>query len=117
MVIVLPLPSKGLSPNARLSWRGKAKLTKAHRLRAKLAALALLAASPGPASVPTRYSLAFYWPDRRRRDDDNAAASCKAYRDGIADALAIDDSGLRMSGSPQMDHDPRNPRLEITLLP
>lgn len=33
----------------------------------------------------------FYPPDRRRRDDDGLLASCKAYRDGIADALGIDD--------------------------
>jgi crossover junction endodeoxyribonuclease RusA len=27
-----------------------------------------------------------------RPDDDNCIASCKAYRDGIADALGIDDA-------------------------
>lgn len=34
----------------------------------------------------------FYAPDRRRRDDDGLLASMKAARDGIADALAIDDA-------------------------
>ena len=34
----------------------------------------------------------FYPPDRRRRDDDGLLASMKAARDGIADALGVDDS-------------------------
>ena len=33
----------------------------------------------------------FYPPDRRARDDDNMIASFKSGRDGIADALGIDD--------------------------
>lgn len=65
----------------------------------------------------TSYSLAFYFPQERNRDDDNAAASCKAYRDGIADALRIDDSTLRASAAPALLIDRTNPRLEITLLP
>jgi crossover junction endodeoxyribonuclease RusA len=35
--------------------------------------------------------LDFYAPDKRRRDDDNMIASFKAGRDGIADALGVDD--------------------------
>lgn len=34
----------------------------------------------------------FYPPDKRRRDDDGLLASFKPHRDGIADALHIDDS-------------------------
>nr|DAT53543.1 MAG TPA: crossover junction endodeoxyribonuclease [Bacteriophage sp.] len=37
-------------------------------------------------------SLTFYPPDRRKRDDDNMIASFKAGRDGIAQALGIDDN-------------------------
>jgi crossover junction endodeoxyribonuclease RusA len=33
----------------------------------------------------------FYPPDHRRRDDDGLIASMKSARDGIADALKIDD--------------------------
>jgi Holliday junction resolvase RusA-like endonuclease len=33
----------------------------------------------------------FYPPDRRRRDDDNMIASFKSARDGLADALGVDD--------------------------
>ena len=34
----------------------------------------------------------FHPPDRRKRDDDNLKASLKHARDGIADALGIDDN-------------------------
>lgn len=114
MTITLPLPSSKLSPNARLSWRGKARLTKQHRTRAMLAALA--ATSPEDRSTRfSSYSLTFYFPDARKRDDDNAAASCKAYRDGIADALGIDDHTLPMNQSPTILIDRENPRLEFHL--
>jgi crossover junction endodeoxyribonuclease RusA len=69
---------------------------------------------PGQPPAFTSYSLAFHFPQERNRDDDNAAASCKAYRDGIADALRIDDSTLRIQ-SLTAAIDRTNPRLEITL--
>ena len=37
-------------------------------------------------------SLEFIPPDRRRRDDDNCIAAFKSGRDGVAQALGIDDS-------------------------
>ena len=115
MTITLPLPSKKLSPNARLSWKGRSRLTRHARRVAYLHALAAIASNGRPKF--TRYRLRFYFPDRRRRDDDNASASCKAYRDGIADALQIDDHSLRQSAAPEMLHDATNPRLEFILLP
>lgn len=114
MTITLPLPSRKLWPNARIHWRSRHTLTKAHRARAKIATHYEIGNDPLPYSS---YTLAFYFADRRKRDDDNAAASCKAYRDGIADALGIDDHNLRMSKAPAMLYDKSNPRLEITLLP
>jgi Holliday junction resolvase RusA-like endonuclease len=57
----------------------------------------------------------FYWPDKRRRDDDNASASLKAYRDGVADAgLVSDDSSIRALPA-VLDMDKQNPRVQITL--
>ena len=69
---------------------------------------------PGQPPAFTSYSLAFHFPQERTRDDDNAAASCKAYRDGIADALRIDDSTLRFQ-SLTASIDLLKPRLEILL--
>lgn len=40
---------------------------------------------------PLAVLMTFYPPDRRRRDDDNAIGSFKSYRDGIADAIKVDD--------------------------
>jgi len=40
--------------------------------------------------------LTFSPPDKRRYDDDNLIARCKAYLDGIADALGVDDSRFRL---------------------
>jgi len=116
MTISLPLPSSKLSPNARCHWRVKSVLTKAHRFRAKVATLNLTNSLREPHSF-TKYTLTFYWPNAIRRDDDNAAASCKAYRDGIADGLRMDDHGLTQATTPIMLVDKANPRLEITLLP
>ena len=56
-----------------------------------------------------------YPPDKRRRDDDNAYAACKPYRDGIADALGIDDS--RFIGHPWLKDEVRKGgevRIRIT---
>lgn len=115
MTIVLPLPHKRLSPNGRSHWAPKAKQTKVHRHRAKLLTLEALGGQPAPTF--TGYRLAFFFPDARNRDDDNAAASCKAYRDGIADGLKVDDSTLREAGGRSIAIDQKNPRVEITLIP
>lgn len=115
LTITLPIPHKCLSPNARPHWATKAKQTKIHRQRAKIATLEVLAGNKPPAV--TGYRLAFFFPTNRNRDDDNAMASCKAYRDGIAEALRVDDSTLALAGRPTLAVDASNPRVEITLLP
>jgi hypothetical protein len=115
MVLTLPLPNAGLSPNSRLHWRSKNKLTAQHRSTAYW--LTLLEVQKLDVMPPMAgYRLAFYWATKRRRDDDNAAAMCKAYRDGIAEALGVDDSTLKMHGPVGMECDRLRPRLEITLL-
>ena len=43
--------------------------------------------------IPVR--ITFYPPDARRRDDDNMIGSFRAARDGIADALGVDDRRFR----------------------
>jgi hypothetical protein len=104
-----------LSPNARCHWTAKARHTKTHRNQAKLVALSALGGQSAPAF--SGYTLTFFFPDARRRDDDNAAAACKAYRDGIADALRVDDHTLALAGRPTIAIDRSNPRVEITLIP
>ena len=104
--LVLPWPAKELSPNARVHWRKRAKAAADARALAKLAAWA---SGWLPASVPTDGRLHlwidFYPPTRRLPDDDNMLARFKAYRDGIADALDVDDS--RFVSHPYVKEQPR----------
>lgn len=98
-MIVLPWPNKGLSPNARLHWSKLAANKKQARHEAHiLATMAMplrlrrdIAAREGKIDIVIR----FYPPDARLRDDDNMIASFKAARDGIADALGVDDRRFR----------------------
>ena len=99
MVITLPWPDKRLSPNARTHWAVLAKVKKLARKDACiLATVAIplkdkreIAAQEGRIEIEVR----FYPPDARLRDDDNCVASFKAARDGIADALGVDDCRFR----------------------
>lgn len=126
MTIVLPIPDARISPNAsrgqsRRAAMGKARLVKRHRLRAKLLTLQLLGtqyhAAGRPVPAFTGYSLAHWFKTANFRDDDNADGACKAYRDGIAEALGIDDRQLRKVRLSTFAKDALNPRVEITLYP
>lgn len=92
MILELPWPDRKLHPNARTHWRAKARATRLARGDAFI-----FARAAGWHTFPLPEGrlhlwLDFYPPDRRRRDDDGLLASMKAARDGIADALKIDDA-------------------------
>lgn len=99
MIITLPWPDRRLNPNARMHFRALAAVKKQARADAHiLAAMAIplsakraIAAGDGKIPIEVR----FYPPDKRHRDDDNAIASFKAARDGIADSLGVDDRRFR----------------------
>lgn len=97
--VELPWPDKRLSPNARVHWSSRYRKTKTARGDARILAKAIMGRDGRPSWVDgdLHLTLVFCPPDRRRRDDDNCIASCKAYRDGIADALGVDDSAIRIS--------------------
>lgn len=87
--VVLPWPSKDLSPNARVHWSKRSKAAKSYRMQCFLfAKKAGLVAPAGRILL----ALEFLPPNARRRDDDNLLAAFKAGRDGLAQALGIDDS-------------------------
>ena len=87
--ILLPWPASALSPNARGHWSQKSRAAKSYRMQCFLfAKKAGLVAPAGRILL----QLEFLPSSRRRRDDDNLLASFKAGRDGLADALGIDDS-------------------------
>jgi crossover junction endodeoxyribonuclease RusA len=90
MLIDLPLPHRALWPNGRAHWRTKATQTKKHRHWAHTAAMAqrkTTAAIEQPVINITLY------PNARgpAPDRDNIISSAKAYCDGIADALGLND--------------------------
>lgn len=87
----LPWPDKDMSPNARVHWAKKAKAVKLARC---FAYYKTLEADWGKISLPEgrlHLWIEFYPPTKRMPDDDNMLSRCKAYRDGIAEALGIDD--------------------------
>ena len=95
----LPWPPKDLSPNSRTHWAKRSKAAKAYRSACCLAASQFVQNGGWP-HLPTiggdiHLWIDFYPPDRRHRDDDNMIAAFKAGRDGIADALGINDRRFR----------------------
>jgi hypothetical protein len=115
--ISLPWPSAKLSPNARLHWRAKVGPKQdAKRIAAwtTVAAQGFYRMREALRATEGRIALTvtFYPPDRRHRDDDNMIASFKAARDGIADALSVDDRRFRPTycfGEPE-----KPGRVEVT---
>lgn len=90
--LVLPWPAKELSPNSRAHWRARAKATEKARLDAYC--VATVAMYEQDFRIPDgrlHLWIDFYPPTRRMPDDDNMLARMKPARDGIADALGIDD--------------------------
>ncbi len=93
--IVLPWPPKELNPNLRVHWAIKYKFSKWYKKScwtlAKVAvsgrSINLTRLSNGKIPV----TIKFFPPDRRHRDDDNMIGAFKYGRDGIANALEVND--------------------------
>ncbi len=89
MAIELPWPNAGLSANARIHHMARHKLTRSHRVAAgwaiKTAPPIML---PAIGDIPLRIT---FNPPSRRIDRQNMPHLVKAYVDGIADALGIND--------------------------
>lgn len=88
--VKLPWPPKKLSPNARVHWASKAKAAKSYRHECW--ALCKLAGIPKMPDAALNVWFDFFPPDLRKRDDDNIIASFKSGRDGLADAIGVDDN-------------------------
>lgn len=97
MKFTLPFPPQQLNPNKRLHWAIKRKYTMAYRQECMgrvwrqvglQQAREFFVGHSGEFNV----KITFHKPDNRKRDDDNIIASFKAGRDGVADALNVDDN-------------------------
>ena len=93
ITIELPWPDRVLLPNSRVHWAKKAKATKRARNDASYLALSNGVRTHDFFGLDQLdVTLVFIPPDNRRRDTDGTVSSVKAYCDGIADVVGIDDS-------------------------
>lgn len=88
-MIELPFPPSSLSGHAKGHWRSTSSIVAKHREWARNATLAVMPQIPAAGDI--RVSTTFYPPDRRG-DRINFPNRMKAYFDGIADALKVNDS-------------------------
>ena len=98
MKITLPWPPKELSPNARVHWAVKAKAAKTYR---QLCAILTRQSGAKAKGIPLNITVSFHPPDNRPRDDDNYISAFKPGRDGVADALGIDDKHFHPTYQPR----------------
>lgn len=122
ITITLPMPllevsQNGYKTNSKLSAMIKSRKVAKHRQAAKNRIVILICNGQITRHDKiTGYSLAFFYKTMNFRDEGNAEGSCKAYIDGIADGLKINDKHLRKSKLTTQAKDPaKEPRVEITL--
>jgi len=94
MRLELSWPPTPLSPNVRAHWAQRNRHFQAHKQEAFHVARSQ-GVRPEVMGAP-RLVVTLHPPDRRRRDMDNVIASLKAAQDGIAEAMALDDSVFRV---------------------
>lgn len=122
LTVVLPLPHKALSPNSRGHWAVKAKAVKKARADAYAATIAVMREG-GPRGFmivpPAKANVraTFYKRTKAHADTDNAAASLKAYLDGMADAGIVANDSQFILHAPTLLVDKANPRVEIVIEP
>lgn len=113
----LPWPPKELSPNARVHHMQRSRHAKKYREACGLLVKSAWG-SLAKAMKIDRYPLLHLWlvfepPDNRRRDDDNMIGAFKPGRDGIADALGIDDQKFALHVIKGMKH--KGGRVKVTI--
>ena len=112
LVIVLPLPPRELSPNARPHWGAKGRAVRRYR---ETAYLSSLAGRPGRPMQAAKVTARFFFRTRRRRDRDNLLASLKAAFDGIADARVVANDAGMIHMPVEQYVDRIDPRVEIVV--
>lgn len=93
-ILMLPWPPSILSPNSRAHWSVKSKAAKDYRATCGWLTKAEKVVIDWDGVV--HMWITFYPPDKRHRDDDNLISAFKSGRDGIADALGINDKRFRI---------------------
>ena len=91
-MIELPFPDKILWPNGRGHHMAKHRAFQKHKLWAYHAMLAHGGSAALTVAGRIDWVVTFYPKTRNAIDDDNARASLKAYQDGLAAAIGVNDS-------------------------
>jgi crossover junction endodeoxyribonuclease RusA len=91
--IRFPFPDRKLSANSRIAHRWATK----ERDTARVVGFWLVkdAGWKFNGEKPLELTLIVCPPDKRRRDDDNIVSAFKSYRDGMFQALGLDDSLIK----------------------
>lgn len=113
ITVELPWPDKALSPNSRPHWATKARAAKTAKTMA--AALTRVETKTKPQWPRAKLEWVFHPKTANAVDKDNCIASCKAYQDGIAIALGIDDS--RFETTYQILEPVKGGKVVVTLSP
>lgn len=98
--VVLPWPNRALHPNARVHRMALARARKAARHDGWVATIASIEPNERRRLAKAdgiEVRVTFNPPDRRVRDDDGCIAAVKSHRDGVADAIGVDDGRWRVS--------------------
>lgn len=111
--LVLPLPNRALSPNARVAKYVKWSAAKKQK-RLTIEAIEQQA----PESIPwsaCKVSVTLYCKTKRKRDADNAVSMLKSMYDGIVAAGVVTDDTpeIMMREWPVFDFDKDQPRMEV----
>ena len=111
-MIELQWPPKELNPNKRKHWSVKANAAKLYRDDCNMLTIQARASVPeGDGPIPM--TIDFYPPDKRHRDDDNMISAFKTGRDGLADALGVNDR--RFSPVYRFNDSVKGGRIVVTL--
>lgn len=110
-ITISTVPPKACWPNARTHWRAKARVVASFREVAGWSTKLAVLADPWRFDWVYRarvivLDVVIAWPKGQRRlDDDNAWASLKAARDGIAEVLQVNDRRFRQGALAQTHGD------------
>ena len=91
LIIELPFPPSSLNPNGRNHWAALAKAKRIYRAECQMLAVGARNKTGFKSPERPNVTVIFHPPDKRRRDEDNMIAAFKAGRDGVADAISVDD--------------------------
>ncbi len=111
--VTIPAPGPWLSANDRRHWAETARLTRAWRATAKLAARNL-----GPVPTPVDITVTVHRARGGRSDASNLAPTAKAAIDGLVDAGVLpDDSATYVRSETYVTGAPGDRRLVLTISP